>query len=117
VQAAARFVTRRAAYLLAAGVHAMWSLHRSASLQASGSALDERSGTVHPSSFAYNGSVLERYPGFRERVQRVVDELMAAEAEGEGEGKGPPAVLLHIAEESAIFGAAVAVACERGNGQ
>jgi len=119
VQDAARFVTRRAATLLAAGVHAMWNLHRSASSRA-GYAPDLRSGTVHPSSFACNGSVVERYPGFRERVQRVVGALVAAEAEVEGGGasageEGPPTVLLHVAEESAIFGAAVAVACERGN--
>jgi hexokinase len=115
VQAAARFVTRRAASLLAAGVHAMWSLHRSATLQAAGQSLDQRSGTGHPSSFACNGSVVERYPGFRERAQSVVGALVAAEAEREGEGA--LAVLLHVAEESAIFGAAVAVACEIGSEQ
>jgi hexokinase len=103
----------------------MWSLHRSASLQAAEQhGLDPRSlagGTAHlSSSFACNGSVVERYPGFRERVQRVVGALATTEGGeaggGGGEGEGnPPTVLLHVAEESAIFGAAVAVACEREN--
>jgi hexokinase len=117
VRRAAGFVTVRAASLLAAGVHAMWSLRRSASALVSHVSEEERPGMGHPGSFACNGSVVERYPGFRERVQRVVGALAAAERGqlGEGEVADPPAVLLHVAEESAIFGAAVAVACEKGN--
>jgi hexokinase len=113
VRRAAIFVTRRAASLLAAGVHAMWSLHRS-SYEAD-YAGDRKPGARQPSSFACNGSVIERYPGFRKRVQSVVGELVAAE--GASGREPPPAVLLHVAEESAIFGAAVAVACERDNWQ
>jgi hexokinase len=52
-----------------------------------------------------NGSVIELYPSFLKNTQNVLDGLT-----GVGE-KGMKKVELEIAIESAIFGAAVAVAC------
>lgn len=54
---------------------------------------------------AYNGSVLENYPGFRKNTQKYIDRLI--EASGAKNGT----VELVYAEESSLLGAAVAVAC------
>lgn len=100
VQAACRLVTERAAALLAAGIHALWTLYYASN--------GLTPATVGPVSMGCNGSVVERYPRFRERCQRVLDELTALS------GAAPGAVVLEVAYESAIFGAAVSVCCLKG---
>jgi hexokinase len=57
---------------------------------------------------AYNGSVMENYPGFEETCQRTLDGLVEASGGKAGE------VELMYAEESSLLGAAVAVACLDG---
>ena len=57
---------------------------------------------------AYNGSVLENYPRFKETCQAQLDVLI--EASG---GRGG-VLELKYAEESSLLGAAVAVACLDG---
>jgi hexokinase len=52
-----------------------------------------------------NGSVIELYPGFLEKTQKILDSLTGMDE------KGNRKVDLSIAIESAIFGAAVGVAC------
>ena len=54
---------------------------------------------------AYNGSVMENYPGFEEICQQTLDDLV------EASGAKAGAVELMYAEESSLLGAAVAVAC------
>jgi hexokinase len=95
----ASYVTRRASYLLAAGVHALWSLHISSeSISAASS---------EHTIVAYNGSVLENYPGFRNECQEQLDQLVQMSGGGGDGGK----VELVYAAESSLVGAAVAVAC------
>lgn len=55
-----------------------------------------------------NGSVIEKYPSFRQNAQRYLDELCITTGGREG------SIKLEIAVESAIYGAAVAVACMEG---
>jgi hexokinase len=92
-----RLISTRAAALLAAGIHAMWTLRYEA---------EGHSVTTTPHvSIGCNGSVIELYPDFRARCQSVLDRLT------ERSGASPGAVGLEIAYESALFGAAVAVGC------
>ena len=57
---------------------------------------------------AYNGSVMENYPGFKQTCQRTLDGLV------EMSGGKACVVELMYAEESSLLGAAVAVACLDG---
>jgi hexokinase len=59
-------------------------------------------------SIGCNGSVIEKYPFFRELCQSHLDELTTTS------GAAPKSITLEIAHESAIFGAAVAVCCLEG---
>jgi len=103
VQSVTRLVTRRAAALLATGIHALWTLYYvSNGLTAA---------SVPPVSMGCNGSVVERYPLFRDRCQRTLNEMAVLS------GAAPGAVVLEVANESAIFGAAVSVCCVNGVGE
>ncbi|EON64680.1 hypothetical protein W97_03913 [Coniosporium apollinis CBS 100218] len=92
-----QLVSRRAAAYLATGIHALWSL-RLGSENLSPSA----AGHV---TIGCNGSVLEKYPGFRQTCQNFSDELTRAS------GAPEDAISLEIACESSILGAAVAACC------
>lgn len=96
----ASHVTRRAAAVLAAGVHALWMLRNEVER------LDVGEG-AH-TLVAYNGSVIEHYPNFKDQCQRTLDELVGASGGQKGR------VELMYAEESSLLGAAVAVACLDG---
>jgi hexokinase len=52
-----------------------------------------------------NGSVIEKYPYFKDLCQSYLDELTGLS------GAEPHSVVLETAIESAIFGAAVGVSC------
>lgn len=90
----AAHVTHRAAGIIAAGVHALWQLRN----EAESILPHEYSHTL----VAYNGSVLENYPGFKVTCQKHLDILV----EASGGQKGT--VELIYAEESSLLGAAVA---------
>ncbi|KAM3086876.1 N-acetylglucosamine kinase 1 [Clarireedia jacksonii] len=93
----ASLVTERASALMATGVHSLWYLrNESESILPS-----ESAHTV----VAYNGSVLENYPDFRNNTQKYLDLLV------EASGATAGTVELMYAEESSLLGAAVAVAC------
>jgi hexokinase len=97
----ASHVSYRASAVLAAGIHALWQLRNEAeSLKAKDS---------EHTLVAYNGSVMENYPQFREMCQKQLDSLV----EGSG-GAESGVVELVYAEESSLLGAAVAVACMDG---
>ncbi|KAF2019720.1 actin-like ATPase domain-containing protein [Aaosphaeria arxii CBS 175.79] len=97
VRQVAQLVSHRAAAYLAAGIHSLWKL-RTTSEGLSPS-------TVGRIAIGCNGSVIEKYPLFRELCQSHLDELTTAS------GAEPHAISLEIAVESAIFGAAVAACC------
>lgn len=81
-------------------MHALWELRNDAdSITA-----EEFEHTL----VAYNGSVMENYPGFKKTCQKTLDELVVASG-----GKAGVVELMY-AEESSLLGAAVAVACLDG---
>lgn len=92
----AAHVAYRAAGVIAAGVHALWQLRN----EAESILPHESSHTI----VAYNGSVLENYPGFKITCQKHLDSLV----EASGGKKG--SVELMYAEESSLLGAAIASA-------
>lgn len=98
IQAICRCVSRRAATYLATGIHALWRL------QTDAEGLDPRADPEEHVSIGCNGSVINKYPGFFQRCQDTLDALTGAEGLGRGR------IRLEPAHESAILGAAVAVA-------
>lgn len=93
-------VSHRAAAYLAVGIHALWCLRLSAE-NLTPNAEDHV-------TIGCNGSVIEKYPGFRAKAQSYLDELCITSGGHAG------SIKLEIAVESAIFGAAVAVGCMEG---
>jgi hexokinase len=100
VRQISQLVSHRAAAFLAAGIHALWALRT----ESEGLTL----ASAGRMSIGCNGSVIEKYPFFRELCQSHLDELTTAS------GAGPKSISLEVAVESAIFGAAVAVCCLEG---
>ncbi|KAF2678392.1 actin-like ATPase domain-containing protein [Lentithecium fluviatile CBS 122367] len=92
-----QLVSHRAAAFLAAGIHALWMLRTEAE--------GLTPATAERLAIGCNGSVIEKYPLFRELCQSHLDELTTAS------GAEPKSISLEIAVESAIFGAAVAACC------
>lgn len=97
IREVARLVSRRAAAYLATALHALWTIRTEAEGLLPG---DGTHVTV-----ACNGTVVEKYPGYRELCQKHLDDLCIQSGASRG------AVTLKMAPESSIFGAAVAVAC------
>lgn len=97
VRQVSQLVSHRAAAYLAAGIHALWSLR----LESEGLT----PATAGHMAIGCNGSVIEKYPSFRELCQSHLDELTTAS------GAEEHSIALEIAVESAIFGAAVSVSC------
>lgn len=93
----ARMVSKRAAAYLASALHALWKVRTESEGLAPGEA-------THV-TIACNGTIVEKYPGYRDLCQRHLDDLCVASGASRG------AVTLKMAPESSIFGAAVAVAC------
>ncbi|KAI4608858.1 hypothetical protein J4E83_008897 [Alternaria metachromatica] len=100
VRQVSQLVSHRAAAFLATGIHALWALRTESEGLTPASA-----GRM---SIGCNGSVIEKYPYFRELCQSHLHELTAAS------GAEPNSVSLEIAVESAIYGAAVSVCCLEG---
>ncbi|KAG9232792.1 hypothetical protein BJ875DRAFT_379956 [Amylocarpus encephaloides] len=101
IRLTASHVAYRASGVLAAGTHALWELRNT------GENISARASSH--TLVAYNGSVLENYPGFRAACQKQIDDLVLSSGGGQG------IVELMYAEESSLLGAAVAVACIDGS--
>ena len=100
VRQVAQLVSHRAAAFLATGIHALWALRIESESMSPASA--------GRTSIGCNGSVIEKYPLFRDLCQSHLDDLATAS------GAESKSISLEIAVESAIFGAAVAVGCLEG---
>jgi hexokinase len=100
IRQVSQLVSHRAAAFLAVGIHALWALR----IETEGLT----PATTGKMSIGCNGSVIEKYPFFKELCQSHLDELTTAS------GAGPKSITLEIAVESAIYGAAVAVCCLEG---
>ena len=97
VRRVAQAVSHRAAAYLAVAIHGLWALRLSA----------EGTSPAHAGhvDIGCNGSVIEHYPAFMETCQNYMNQLVVAS------GAERDSVTLDIAEESALYGAAVAVSC------
>jgi hexokinase len=112
----ARLITSRASALLAVAIHAFWLLRietslngsaTSARLATSSSASAEAvSDVLDKVSFACNGGIVQKYPDFLRQCQQHVDALRSATILNDGIERGK--VVLDVAEEAAVYGAAVA---------
>jgi len=100
IRQVSQLVSHRAAAFLATGIHALWTLRTESEGLTSASA--------GRTSIGCNGSVIEKYPLFKELCQSHLDEL------AEASGAETKSISLEIAVESAIFGAAVATSCVEG---
>lgn len=113
-------VSRRAAGYLATAIHSMWCLHNDAEaphVASTVSAKEAPEVTVVESeeqcrnlSIACDGSVINKYPEFRDRCQRYLSQLTEQTNKSVGSMDAGPSISLELAPESAIVGAAVAVA-------
>ncbi|KAL3463793.1 hypothetical protein BJX64DRAFT_111912 [Aspergillus heterothallicus] len=116
-----QIVSKRAAGYLATAIHSMWCLRNEAEFptvppspsSSKGPVTVTESGT-NPESLAIacDGSVINKYPGFRDRCQSYLNQLtretnLAKASQQSGEDS---CIRLEPAPESAILGAAVAVA-------
>lgn len=104
----ARLVSRRAAAYLATALHALWTVRTEAEGLEAGSNQSSEAARV---TVACNGTIIEKYPGYRDLCQKRLDDLCMFSGGQQG------AVTLQLAAESSIFGAAVAVACMDGQQQ
>ena len=92
-----RLASKRASAYLATSLHALWAVRTASE--------GIEPGEASHVTIACDGSMVEKYPGFRQRTQSYLDKLCVLS----GASKG--AVTLELAPESSIYGAAVAVAC------
>jgi hexokinase len=97
IRQVSQLVAHRAAAFLAAGIHSLWMLRTTSE--------GLTPATAGKMAIGCNGSIIEKYPLFRELCQSHLDELTTTS------GAEPKSISLEIAVESAIFGAAVAVCC------
>ncbi|CAI7594016.1 unnamed protein product [Penicillium glandicola] len=110
-------VSRRAAGYLATAIHSMWCLRNEVEFPtppSTADSLDKESPEVtviesgdpdKTLSIACDGAVINKYPGFRAACQNYLDQLTEDTYPGTG-----ASIRLNPAPESAILGAAVAVA-------
>lgn len=104
----AECVSSRSAAYLATSIHALWALDRKPLMT-----------ETDKTTIACEGSVINKYPGFRDLCQSYIAGMIAAGGEGGKVTGGHPAPEIHLepAYEAAIMGAAVAVAiCENDDG-
>jgi len=88
--------SRRAAAVIAASLHALWTLRSEG--------VDAKQIANEQTIIACNGSVVEHYPDFMKTLQASLDALIVRSGGRAG------SLGLMIAKESSILGAAVAVA-------
>ena len=95
-------VMKRAAAFVATALHALWTVTTVADGRPASSA-----GRL---TIGCTGSVIEKYPGFKSAVQQYLDPLV------EMSGGKPHSLTLELAVESAVSGAAVAIALAEAEG-
>jgi hexokinase len=105
LRSVAQSVSRRAATYLGTALHALWVVR----CEAEGLVPRTEESRV---TVACAGSVVEKYVGYRERCQGVIDELCAKTSDETGDvEKLEPWVALKCSGESSVVGAAIAVGC------
>ncbi|KAK9450147.1 uncharacterized protein V1518DRAFT_194372 [Limtongia smithiae] len=102
-------VSSRAAALVAAALVALWGAAATAKDEEANGDMDgsgARGRDAEVVVIACSGSVMEHYFSFLARAQGFVDALC-----GRGRGRGGVRLVLRVAHDSALWGAAVAAAC------
>lgn len=102
LKAMAECVSIRAAAYLATSIHALWSIGRVTEENDVANTT-----TMDKTTIACDGSVINKYPGFRELCQSYIAKMIS---EKQHKGQIIPEIHLEPAHEAAILGAAVAVA-------
>ncbi|KAM0480804.1 hypothetical protein ACHAPX_003691 [Trichoderma viride] len=114
IKAIASFVSVRSSALIASAVYALWDIRHEgdqkllATLPESSplrTAVEEDL-NMEKTTVAFNGSVIEQYPGYLASCQRYISELLESKPSGENKS-----IELVSAKESSLTGAAVALAC------
>ncbi|KOS17384.1 Hexokinase-1 [Escovopsis weberi] len=108
------FVSKRSSALVATAVYSLWDLRLEGERDLLASLPEdsprrqaaEEDLKLETTTVAFNGSVIENYPGYLSNCQRYVDELVANKGLPE-----PRRIELVSAKESSLTGAAVALAC------
>ena len=123
----ASYISRRSAAIVAASLFALWKVKAEAESDLlsnlapnspfSGAARAEVDLTRSMTAVAFNGSVIECYPGYQKQLQTCLDSLLSAPAEvaaaaaAHGSFASPRSSIdLVFAKESSLLGAAVALA-------
>jgi hexokinase len=120
IRTLASFISRRSAALLASAVFALWELrYETANEQACESAeekstVDEDLTTPPHTKVAFNGSVIEHYPGYLAKCQNHLATLVAG---ADNLVLAAGSIDLVPAIESSIIGAAVALGCALAEGE
>ena len=103
LRAAAESISYRAAAYIAVAVHALWALQKDTDVN-----LTTPAGTPK-TSIACNGSVILKYPGFKDRCEGFITQMVST-ASASGGAFASEKIVLEPTDEAAVFGAAVAVA-------
>jgi hexokinase len=119
LKALAAFISRRSSAIIASSIFTLWEV-RSEQATAYAATLPENSPERKAAEFeanlpytvvAFNGAVIEKYPGYLGMCQAYLDQLVKSK---DAERK----VELVEATESSLYGAAIALACvEDGEGE
>ncbi|KIW32966.1 uncharacterized protein PV07_04473 [Cladophialophora immunda] len=100
---AAESISYRASAYIAVAVHALWALQKDTDINPT-----TPNGTPK-TSIACNGSVILKYPGFKDRCEGFIRQMISTGSSAGG-AFATEKVVLEPTHEAAIFGAAVAVA-------
>ncbi|RFU74137.1 hexokinase-1 [Trichoderma arundinaceum] len=114
IKAIASFVSVRSSALIASAVYALWDIRlegdeKFLSTLPESSPLRtkvEEDIKMEKTTVAFNGSVIENYPGYLDSCQRYINELLESKPSGQSKS-----IELVSAKESSLTGAAVALAC------
>lgn len=103
----AGYVSRRAAAYLAISIHALWTLEKEAE---QANSLTDAEETCGRTTIACDGSVINKYPCFRDNCTQFLADLIETSL---GPGNSRETIILEPTHDATILGAAVAVAvCE-----
>ncbi|KUI59077.1 Hexokinase-1 [Cytospora mali] len=122
IRTLASYISRRSSAIVAASIFALWQFKNEAeadylvsSSSSSTPSLDSPAHFLTAAQgeldlqghvVAFNGSVIEQYPGYLQNCQDYLDELVSSAG-----GAKPATISLVGAKESSLLGAAVALAC------
>ncbi len=120
IRTLASFISRRSAALLGAAVFSLWELRYEAAMEQVCEDAEEKPATEEDltapphTKVAFNGSVIEHYPGYLARCQNHITTLISG---AENPVLAAGSIDLVPAVESSIIGAAVALGCALAEGQ